>query len=124
MSREQIARAAYEGVVCGLLDGLDALRAAGVAVDAGRLILIGGGARSEAYRQVVAQLAQREVVVPDADELVVLGAALQAAARHHGRPVAEVHAAWGLDAGATITPTGSADAAAETRARYASVRRE
>ena len=29
-AREQVARAAVEGVVCGLLDGLDALRAAGV----------------------------------------------------------------------------------------------
>lgn len=120
--REQIARAAYEGVVCGLLDGLDALRDAGVSVDAGRMILIGGGARSPAYRQVLADLAQREVVVPDTEELVVLGAALQAAARHLGRSVADVRAAWELDGGVAITPVGSADAAAETRARYETAR--
>ena len=40
--REQLARAAFEGVVCGLLDGLDAL-AALVPTD-GRLLLVGGGA--------------------------------------------------------------------------------
>ena len=44
-AREQVARSAFEGVVCGLLDGLDALQAAGVATD-GRLFLVGGGARS------------------------------------------------------------------------------
>ena len=38
-------------------------RAAGVATDGGRLFLVGGGARSAAYRQVLADLAQRPVVV-------------------------------------------------------------
>ena len=46
VSREQLARAAVEGVVCGLLDGLDALTA--FAPADGRLILVGGGARSRA----------------------------------------------------------------------------
>ena len=43
VSREDVARAAYEGVVCGLLDGLDALRAVDVRTD-GRCFVIGGGA--------------------------------------------------------------------------------
>ena len=64
--------------MCGLLDGLDALRDAGVRTD-GRLLLIGGGARSAAFRQVVADLSQRAVTVPVADEHVAVGAALQAA---------------------------------------------
>src|SRR4051812_9434121 len=46
VSRAQLARAAVEGVVCGLLDGLDALRAI-VPAD-GRLLLVGGGAESAA----------------------------------------------------------------------------
>ena len=33
VTREQLARAAFEGVVCGLLDGIDALDAAGVPVE-------------------------------------------------------------------------------------------
>ncbi len=47
VSREQFARAAFEGVVCGLLDGLDALTSAGVPTEDGRLLLVGGGARSQ-----------------------------------------------------------------------------
>ena len=78
VSRGQLARAAVEGVVCGLLDGLDALTTAGVATG-GRLFLIGGGSRSAAFRQVVADLAQRPVFVPDADEHVATGACIQAA---------------------------------------------
>ena len=50
-TREALARAAVEGVVCGLLDGLDALTAAGVRAD-GSIVLVGGGAQSAAYRQV------------------------------------------------------------------------
>lgn len=64
VGREQLARAAVEGVVCGLLDGLDALAA--FAPTGGQLILVGGGARSRAYRQVLADLSGREVVVPTA----------------------------------------------------------
>jgi xylulokinase len=44
------ARAAIEGLLCGLADGLDALRAQGVEV--ARVQLVGGGARSEALRQI------------------------------------------------------------------------
>ena len=65
VGREQLARAAVEGVVCGLLDGLDALSAFAPADR--RLILVGGGARSRAYRQVLADLSGRPVLVPRAD---------------------------------------------------------
>ena len=44
VDRADLARASVEGVVCGLLDGLDAL-AAWAPCD-GRLIVVGGGARS------------------------------------------------------------------------------
>lgn len=118
---EQVARAAVEGVVCGLLDGLDALRAAGVAVDDGRLLLVGGGARSLAFRHVLAGLAQRVVVVPEGDEHVALGACVQAAARLSARPIAEVQAAWGLGAGTVVEPDAGVDAAS-VRAAYASAR--
>ncbi len=91
--REDVARAAYEGVVCGLLDGLDALVAAGVDTS-NRLFLVGGGARSAAYPQVVADLAERPVLVVEDEELVALGACVQSAARATGRPIAEVQAAW------------------------------
>jgi xylulokinase len=120
VTREQLARSAFEGVLCGLLDGLGALRAAGVAVDDGRLFLVGGGARSSAYRQILADLAQRPVVVSAEDELVALGACVQAAARVTAVPVADVQEAWALGMGTTIDPQLDADAARDVRAAYAS----
>jgi xylulokinase len=122
VSREAVARAAYEGVVCGLLDGLDALRAAGVDVGTGRLFVTGGGARSAAYPQVLADLAQRSVTVVEETELAARGAALQAAARHHGSPIADVQSTWDLRVRATFEPQTGADAADETRGAYARAR--
>lgn len=122
VAREQLARSAFEGVVCGLLDGLDALRASGAATDAGRLFLVGGGARSRAYRQILADLAQRPVVVSTEDELVALGACVQAAARQSGVPIADVQDAWALGIGTTVDPALDPDRAAEVRAAYALAR--
>ena len=121
VTREAFARAAFEGVVCGLLDGLDALRVAGVGVD-GRLFLVGGGAQSSMYRQVVADLVQRAIVVPDEAELVALGAAVQASARLARRPVAEVQEAWAVGTGHEVAPAIDSDRASAIRAAYASVR--
>ena len=120
-SRQAVARAAYEGVVCGLLDGLDALRAVDVPVD-GRCFLIGGGARSPAYRHVVADLAQRPVTVVADDELVALGACVQAVARAQQVPIADVQSAWNLGRGHEIEPSISPDAAERIRAAYAQAR--
>jgi xylulokinase len=72
-----LARAAVEGMLCGLADGLDALRGQGVRV--GRVLLIGGGARSRAVRAVAPSLLGAPVLVPPAGEYVADGAARQAA---------------------------------------------
>ena len=45
-TREDIARAAFEGILCGLADAVDFLVAQGVTVN--RILMIGGGSRSEA----------------------------------------------------------------------------
>jgi xylulokinase len=112
-----VARAAVEGVVCGLLDGLDALARAGVPVDRGRLVLIGGGARSPAFRDAVAGLAARPVTVPAAGEVVATGACVQAAAVLHARPPTSVAEAWGLGQGVVVEPDGRGDPA-EVRGRH------
>ncbi len=119
-TREQVARAAVEGVVCGLLDGLDALTQAGVDVS-GTLRVVGGGARSAAYRQILADLSGRSVVVPAGDEHVALGAAAQAAAVLAETGPAEIAVAWGLGGGETIDPVANTDREA-VRAAYATVR--
>jgi xylulokinase len=102
-TREQLALAAHDGVLSGLMHGVDELRAAGASVD-GRTFLIGGGARSVAYRQRCADLLARQVVVPDTDETVAAGAAVQAAASLGGVPIGEVVTQWRLGGGRSIAP--------------------
>jgi xylulokinase len=121
VSREQVARAAFEGVVCGLLDGLDALRAAGVDAGDGRVLLLGGGARSAGYRRVVADLIGRPVTVPSGDEHVAMGACVQAAAVLHERAPEDIATAWGLGEGEVVEPDASVDREA-IRAAYAAAR--
>lgn len=77
-TRANLARAAIEGVVCSLADGLAALQAQGVT--ARRIILVGGGAQSAAVQQVAASVFGLPVVVPEPGEYVADGAARQAAA--------------------------------------------
>jgi xylulokinase len=107
----QIARAAFEGVVCGLLVALDALTAAGVDIG-GRLWLAGGGARSRAYRTLVADLAERRVFVARDDELVAKGACVQAAAVLTGKSPDEVAQAWKLGEAEAVVPGRLIDAGA------------
>ncbi|WP_026545148.1 xylulokinase [Arthrobacter sp. 35/47] len=72
-----VARAAVEGVACSLADGLKALTDVGVV--ARRIILVGGGARSEALRRTVGTVFGLPVSVPEPGEYVADGAARQAA---------------------------------------------
>jgi xylulokinase len=120
VGREQLARAAVEGVVCGLLDGLDALAA--FAPTGGQLIVVGGGARSRAYRQVLADLSGREVLVPHVREQVATGACVQAAAAATSSEPADVADAWKLGAGDVVEPGPGTTAAGDVRAAYAAVR--
>ena len=66
----------------------------------------------------MADLTGRPVQVPDEQELVAGGAAVQAAAVHLGCPVAEVAAAWGLGRGAIVEPAAGVDPG-PIRAAYA-----
>jgi xylulokinase len=113
---ENLARAAVEGLWCGLADGLDALRGQGAVVR--RVLLVGGAAAAPAVREIGAQVLGVPVDVPPAEEYVALGAARQAA--------------WVLDPGADppawsggsegwarCEPTGDGSA---IRARYAEAR--
>jgi len=74
---EHLARAAVEGLLCGLADGLDALRTQGARIE--RVILVGGGARSEAVCRIAPTVLGCPVTVPAPSEYVADGAARQAA---------------------------------------------
>ena len=117
VSREQLARAAVEGVVCGLLDALDAL-AAQTPLTAVRLV--GGGARSAAFRHVIVELCGLPVALADADEAVAAGACVQAAAIALGVSHREVAERWGLGI-STPLPESTGDSAG-VRKRYAELR--
>jgi len=77
LARPYLARAAVEGVSRGLQYGLDALARLGS--KAREIRLTGGGARSAAWRQIMADLFGIPVVKISEDECAALGAAVQAA---------------------------------------------
>jgi xylulokinase len=72
-----LARAAVEGVLCGLADGLDAIKDQSVPVE--RVLFVGGGARSRAVHGLAPTVFGVPVDVPEPAEYVALGAARQAA---------------------------------------------
>ncbi|GAA0608643.1 xylulose kinase [Kribbella sandramycini] len=74
---DTMARAAVEGLLCGLADAVDALRAQSIPVN--RIHLLGGGAKSRAVQALAPGLLGADVVLPDPAEYVALGAARQAA---------------------------------------------
>jgi xylulokinase len=105
--REEILLAAYEGAAASLVEALGELAQLGSGLDPDApLILIGGGARGAIWQRTVARLSGRRLTVPDADELVALGAAVQAAACLAGEQPADVAARWGKSAGSEIEPDG------------------
>lgn len=110
----QVARAALEGVVANLLEGAAVLEAA--VPDDGRVLLVGGGARSRALRQVAADLLGRPVLVPDHDELVALGACVQAAATLEQVSPSAVARRWRLGQGRCVEPAPGVDGAGLRRA--------
>jgi xylulokinase len=76
-TRANIARAGFEGMLCGLAAGLDAVRAVGVREQ--RLLLIGGAAQNPAVQAIAAQVFDAPVIIPAPGEYVADGAAVQAA---------------------------------------------
>ncbi|MGA8257367.1 MAG: xylulokinase [Nocardioides sp.] len=76
-TRHDLARAAVEGLLCGLADGVAAVTASGV--EPRRMLLVGGAAASEAVRVLAPQVLGMPVDVPPAGEYVADGAARQAA---------------------------------------------
>ncbi|MFJ4693324.1 xylulokinase [Streptomyces sp. NPDC088766] len=97
----QLLQAAYDGAVHSLLGALDLV----LDEDADRsapLLLIGGGARGTAWQQTVRRLSGRPVQIPDARELVALGAAAQAAGLLTGEDPAAVARRWNTARGPVL----------------------
>lgn len=77
MTPANLARAAVEGMLCGLADAVDALREQGVQPQ--RMLLVGGAAANRAVQEVARTLVDIPVVIPPPGEYVADGAARQAA---------------------------------------------
>jgi xylulokinase len=108
-----LARAAVEGLLCLLADCLAHLTAHGFSTH--RVLLIGGGARSQAVREIAPVVFGLPFLVPTPAEYVALGAARQAAWALSGSPHPP---AWKPLA----TNEYTADAVPEVLERYAQVR--
>ncbi|RBY83383.1 xylulokinase [Blastococcus sp. TF02A-26] len=108
-----LARAAVEGLLCGLADGLDAVAAGGTPVR--RVLLVGGGARSAAVRALAPAVLGVPVLVPPPGEYVADGAARQAAWVLAG---GDTPPEWPLPG----TEVHEADPQPGVRARYAEAR--
>ncbi|WP_338890393.1 xylulokinase [Rhodococcus sovatensis] len=78
-TRHEMARAFLEGPLLSLLSGRDAIRSFGIRCE-GPITVVGGGARSRATLQLLADLSGDTVTVPDTDEATARGACVQAAA--------------------------------------------
>jgi xylulokinase len=86
-TQQNVARAAVEALLASLADAADRIAAAcGTEPASGRVLLIGGGARSPAVRQAAPGIFFSPVIVPEPEEYVALGAARQAAWAMAGTP--------------------------------------
>jgi xylulokinase len=77
LTSANVARAAVEGLLSSMAYCIEKISAQGV--DVKRIILVGGGARSEAVRRIAPAIWGAPVHVPTPAEYVALGAARQAA---------------------------------------------
>lgn len=77
LNSANIARAAVEGLLASMVYCTDKIAEQGVAAE--RIILVGGGSRSEAVRRIAPAVFGTAVHVPTPAEYVALGAARQAA---------------------------------------------
>ncbi|TNU74063.1 xylulokinase [Miniimonas arenae] len=116
-TRENLARASFEAIVCGLGVGLDAVRALGLEVAS--LRLVGGAAKSPALREVAPSVLGQDILLPAPGEYVADGAARQAAWVLDAQedPTADLPAWTAL--AHTATEVASAPSAPVVREQYA-----
>ncbi|RKN45733.1 FGGY family carbohydrate kinase [Streptomyces hoynatensis] len=126
MKPEHLARAAFEGMLCGLADAAGVLRGRGVRIE--RVFLLGAAAELPAVRELAPALFGATVVVPEPADYTALGAARQAAWAQgvaDGSLTAEEPPPWPSARGLTHEP-GEEDLAvgSAVRKQFEAVREE
>ncbi len=76
VSKENIFRSSLESAIYGMRLGLDSFRDLGFKVK--EIRLIGGGAKSDVWRQIAADILNTPIVVPIQEEAAALGGVIQA----------------------------------------------
>ena len=106
-TKDNLIRSAIEGVSFGIVSGLNLILAGGRPE---RIILIGGGARSAQWRQLIADVSGAIVQVPVEEEAGCLGACIQAVfaeqrALGNSTSLSEIAAQWvRMDSERSATP--------------------
>ncbi|MER7396501.1 FGGY family carbohydrate kinase [Streptomyces sp. NPDC000151] len=125
MKPEHMARAAFEGMLCGLADALDVLRGRGVPVR--RVFLLGAAAELGAVQAAAPALLGAQVVVPQPADYAAVGAARQAAwalGVAHGTHTTQEPPRWPAAACQVFEPGDELAVGQAVRQQYASVREE
>lgn len=107
-----IARATLLGLGCAIADAVDALVAS--FGEPRRVLVVGGGSRSQELRATISDLLGRPVLWPEHREHAAFGAARQAAWALTGELPS-----WGVPLTSTETPSDDRCWASEVRTRYA-----
>jgi xylulokinase len=122
-TRAELARSFVEGPLLSLLSGRDSLRACGVELNP-RITAVGGGTRSSATRQLLADLSGEEVVTLDAEEATARGACIQAAAIAAGADtggLVDLAKRWQPAVRTAVVPRQTGRDVLALRARWAAV---
>ncbi|MBL1067672.1 FGGY-family carbohydrate kinase [Streptomyces sp. 7-21] len=126
MKPEHLARAAFEGMLCGLADAADVLRDRGARIE--RVFLLGAAAELPAVRALAPAVFGARVVIPAPGDYTALGAARQAAWAQgvaDGSLPADEPPAWPAAEGAVFEPGDDADAVGTAvRQQFAAVREQ
>jgi xylulokinase len=116
-----LARACIEGMLCGLADGIDALKDQGVEMR--RVLMIGGATRSAAVQRIAPDLFGVPVSVPAPGEYVAVGAARQAAWALQSRDGHQQLPGWAQPDPVVCDPK-DVEAGAAVRAAYRQLREQ
>ncbi|MFJ9421185.1 FGGY family carbohydrate kinase [Streptomyces sp. NPDC101249] len=125
MRPEHLARAAFEGMLCGLADALDVLRGRGVEVR--RLFLLGAAAELAAVQAAAPALFGVQIVVPQPADYAAIGAARQAAwalGVSQGTLDPRTPPAWQQPAAQVLEPGEELAVGQAVRQQYVSVREQ